>query len=95
MQALPYPGYSWVTGGLPGQHEVRHFPSLGVPFTFAEATWQNQHWTFWELQWLLRWLLVWGQAHSQLELLQCSFVAGREAAEKAGSFPSPACKSKH
>lgn len=26
-QALPYPEYSWVLGALPGQREVRHFPS--------------------------------------------------------------------
>lgn len=50
---------------FPG-HEVRHFPSLSVPLTFSEATWQNPHWTSWVPQWPPGWhLLVVAQDHSQ------------------------------
>lgn len=87
--ALPYPGYSWLPSGRPGQHEVRHFPSLRVSFTFSEATWQNRHWTSWAPRWP-RWLLAAGQGRSRPEPLARSCVAGREAAETAGSSLSPA-----
>ena len=80
------PGRSWATGRLPGQHQVRHFPSRTVPLTFSEATWQSRHWT----SWVPRWPPAAGQGRSQLGPRWRLGVAGRGAAERAGSSPSPA-----
>lgn len=84
------------TRHLPGQREVRHLPSRTVPLTFSGATWRSRHWTSWEPQWWPGWHLPAGrQGHSQPGRWRRWGAAGREAAERAGSSPSRAWKSKH
>lgn len=84
------------TRRLPGQREVRHLPSRTVPLTFSGATWRSQHWTSWEPQWWPGWRLPAGrQGRSQPGRWRRWGAVGREAAERAGSSPSPAWKNKH